>query len=98
MKKVAFIGKTDGLRRIMIIPILLLITALSTATFSCSSTQQGKVLFESKCAKCHPLDYAFGKKKSLDEWNKITETMARYSEGAITKKEAQIIAKYLANI
>jgi hypothetical protein len=34
----------------------------------------------------------------LAEWNKTTETMARYSEGSITKNEAKKIAKYLANV
>lgn len=68
------------------------------AMLSCSSGQEGKALFEAKCAKCHPLDYSFREKKNLAEWNKTTETMARYSEGFITEKEARKIAKYLANI
>jgi hypothetical protein len=33
----------------------------------------------------------------LAKWNKTTKTMARYSEGFITEKEAKKIAKYLVS-
>jgi mono/diheme cytochrome c family protein len=98
MKKIQPIRSTNGLRAIVVAPMLLIIAVFFVTTLSCSSTQQGKSLFEAKCAECHPLDYAFREKKSLAEWNKTTETMARYSEGSITKDEAKKIAKYLANV
>jgi len=80
------------------VPVLMVIAVVLTATLSCSSMQEGKTFFEAKCAKCHPLDYAFRETKNLAEWNKTTKTMVRYSEGFITEKEAKKIAKYLANI
>ena len=77
---------------------VLLVTIVLAGTCSCSSMQEGKELFEAKCAQCHPLDYSFRETKNLAEWNKTTQTMARYSEGFISEKEARKIAKYLANI
>ena len=97
MEKIGSKQRRHALKTAIIAPVLMAAVIL-TAILSCSSMQEGKTLFESKCAKCHPLEYAFREKKSLAEWNKTTETMARYSEGSITEKEAQIIAKYLANI
>ena len=76
----------------------MVIAMVLATTLSCYSKQEGKTLFEAKCAKCHPLDYSFRETKNLAEWNKITKTMARYSEGLITENEAKKIAKYLANI
>ena len=98
MKKIVHIIIPKELKAIIVTPVMLIIVLILAATLSCSSTQEGKALFEAKCAKCHPLDYAFREKKSLTEWEKTTETMARYSEGFITDKEARKIAKYLTNI
>lgn len=98
MKRIEHIRKPHVFRAVNITLALLIIAAILAATLSCSSTQEGKALFEAKCAKCHPLDYAFREKKSLTEWEKTTETMARYSEGFIADKEARKIAKYLTNI
>ena len=98
MKRIGHIQRPNGLRAIIIVPVLMVIAVVLTATLSCSSMQEGKALFEAKCVKCHPLDYSFRKTKDLAEWNKTTKTMVRYSEGFITEKEAKKIAKYLANI
>ena len=98
MKRIGHIRRPNGLRAIIIVPVLMVIALVLAATLSCSSTQEGKALFEAKCAKCHPLDDSFREKKSLTGWNKTTKTMARYSEGFITEKEAKKIAKYLASV
>ena len=74
----------------------LLIFFLSVS-FSCSSLEEGKTLFEAKCAKCHSLEDSLRETKDLVEWTKVTKAMARYSDGDISEKEAEIIAKYLAN-
>ena len=63
---------------------------------ACTSQQESKKLFEEKCIRCHSLEKSLSEKKSLAEWKRTTETMARYSDGAITKKDAEKIAKYLA--
>lgn len=98
MKNIKPGRKPNTLRAIIVATALLIIAVFFVATLSCSSTQQGKTLFETKCSECHSLDYAFREKKNLTEWNKTIETMARYSNGSITEKEARIIANYLANI
>ena len=98
MKRIEPGRKSDLLKPIIHTGALLVITVVIGITVSCSPMQEGKELFEAKCAQCHPLEYAFRETKNLAEWNKTTETMARYSEGFISKKEAQKIAKYLANI
>ena len=66
------------------------------ALSACTSVQEGKELFEGKCGRCHPLEDALSKTKNLAEWEKTTKAMVKYSDGAITEKEAKKIAKYLA--
>lgn len=63
---------------------------------ACTAQQESKALFEAKCIQCHSLEKSLSKSKSLAEWKKTIETMARYSDGAITKKDVEKIAKYLA--
>ena len=63
---------------------------------ACTSQQEGKRLFEEKCIQCHSLEKSLSESKSLAEWKRTTETMARYSDGAITKKDIDKIANYLA--
>jgi len=66
------------------------------AVTACSSMKEGKMLFEAKCGECHELEKALKETKSLAEWKKTNKAMIRYSDGAITEKDAKIIAKYLA--
>jgi len=73
----------------IIITIFLVLSA-------CTSQQESKKIFEEKCIQCHSLEKSLSENKSLAEWKRTTETMTRYSEGAITEQEADIIAKYLA--
>lgn len=63
---------------------------------ACSSQQQGKALFESKCIQCHSLEKSLKVSKSLAEWKKTTKAMVKYANGAITEQDANIISKYLA--
>lgn len=63
---------------------------------ACTSQQESKKLFEEKCIQCHSLENALSENKSLTEWKRAIETMARYSDGAISKKDVEKIAKYLA--
>jgi len=64
--------------------------------YACSGIQEGKTLFESKCAQCHKLEQSLKETKNLAEWTKITQRMAGYSNGGITGTEAEKIAEYLA--
>ena len=69
--------------------------------FSCifASTDKGKELFELKCSKCHPIERALSKTKSLSVWKITLRRMAKYSEeagGSITSEETTMIAEYLA--
>jgi nitrate/TMAO reductase-like tetraheme cytochrome c subunit len=63
---------------------------------ACTSQQESKKLLEEKCIQCHSLEKSLSKNKSLAEWKRTIETMARYSDGAISKKDIEKIAKYLA--
>ncbi len=76
--------------------IFLMLTTFLLILGACTSQQEGQRLFEEHCIQCHALEKALKVNKSLAEWEKTTETMARYSEGAIIKKDAEKIAKYLA--
>jgi len=70
------------------------------ASFSFAEANDGKALFEQKCIKCHTLERALGKTKSLAAWRRTTSRMSRYAEQAgdtITPEEAVMIAEYLAN-
>ncbi len=72
------------------------LTIFFTALYACNGIQEGKTLFESKCARCHKLELSLKETKNLAEWRNITQRMAGYSDGGITGKEAEKIAKYLA--
>lgn len=63
---------------------------------ACTSQQESKKLYEEKCIQCHSLEKSLSENKSLAEWKRVIETMARYSDGAISKKDVEKIAKYLA--
>jgi mono/diheme cytochrome c family protein len=70
---------------------------LLCAAFSASvSAQMGKELFEKKCDKCHLLERALNKTKSLEAWKRTTARMAKYAGGTISAVEADMIAEYLA--
>lgn len=71
-------------------------TFFFAALYACNGIQEGKILFESKCAQCHKLELSLKETRNLTEWRKITQRMAGYSHGGITGKEAEKIAKYLA--
>jgi nitrate/TMAO reductase-like tetraheme cytochrome c subunit len=63
---------------------------------ACTSQKESKKLYEEKCIQCHSLEKSLSENKSLAEWKRVIETMARYSDGAISKKDVEKIAKYLA--
>jgi cytochrome c5 len=73
------------------------LTVFFTALYACSSIEEGKTLFESKCAGCHKLEVSLKETRNLAEWRKITQRMVRYSDSGIAGKEAEKIAEYLAN-
>jgi cytochrome c2 len=77
--------------------IIVVIVTIIIALAACSSNQEGKELFELKCAECHLLEKSLKANKDLAQWGKTTRTMVKYSDGAITEKEAKKIAAYLAN-
>ncbi len=69
---------------------------MAMALAACSSNQEGKALFEKKCVECHLLEKSLNTNKDLAQWERTTKAMAKYSNGAITEKEAKKIARYLA--
>jgi len=73
-----------------------ILTTIFLVLSACTSQQEGKRLFEEKCIQCHSLEKSLSENKSLVEWKRTIETMARYSDGAISKKDVEKITKYLA--
>jgi mono/diheme cytochrome c family protein len=79
------------------ITLIVLVIFLSSFTFV--SADEGKELFKLKCSKCHTLERALSKTKSLSAWKRTSRRMARYSEqagGSIASAETTMIAEYLA--
>jgi cytochrome c2 len=76
--------------------LFIVLTIFFAILSACNSIQEGKTLFESKCAQCHKLELSLKKTRNPAEWRKITQRMAGYSNGGITDKEAEKIAEYLA--
>lgn len=76
--------------------MLFIVVASLFVLSACSSSEQGKALFETKCMQCHSLEKSLNAHKSLEEWKKTTAAMVRYANGAITQQEAETIAEYLA--
>jgi len=76
--------------------VFTVLTMFFAALYACSGIQEGKTLFESKCARCHKLEVSLKETRNPAEWTKITQRMAGYSDGGITVKEAEKIAEYLA--
>jgi mono/diheme cytochrome c family protein len=79
--------------------ILSVLLIIFSSSFASASLEEGKNLFEEKCIKCHTLERALNKTKSLSAWKRTTSRMARYSEQAgdsITAAETLLIADYLA--
>ena len=77
----------------------LIVLILFLLSFTFASADEGKELFELKCSKCHTLERALSKTKSLSAWKRTTRRMAKYSEkagGKITSAETTMIAEYLA--
>ena len=71
--------------------IVVFITSLARAY-----AEDGELIFQKKCNKCHSLDRALTKSKDLRSWKKTTLRMSKYSGGAITEEEAEEVAEYLA--
>jgi mono/diheme cytochrome c family protein len=77
--------------------LIVLIFFLLSFTFA--SADEAKELFKLKCSKCHTLDRALSKTKSLSAWKRTSRRMAKYSEqagGSITSAETTMISEYLA--
>jgi hypothetical protein len=79
--------------------IICLAILIITSPIGFAAENEGKALFEQKCIKCHTLERALGKTKSLAAWRRTTSRMSRYAEQAgstITPEDAVKIAEYLA--
>lgn len=70
--------------------------AVLIASFGFASANEGKALFEEKCANCHSLERSLRKKKSLAAWKRTIKRMARYAEGLLDEPEIEKIAQHLA--
>ncbi len=70
-----------------------------SSSFASASLEEGEILFKTKCIKCHTLERALSKTKSLSAWKRTTRRMAKYSGQAgeiIASSEVKMIAEYLA--
>ena len=76
---------------------LVVLTTLFIVSFASASEQEGKILFEKMCDKCHALERPLSKSKGLEAWKRTTMRMSSYSGGAITDVDAEKIALYLAS-
>ncbi len=77
---------------------LLVLAVIFTASVVSAANQDGKELFENRCIKCHLLERALNKTKSLEAWERTITRMAKYSGGVITDSEVIVIAGYLAGM
>ena len=75
---------------------LLFSVACFCVSVATASAEEGKMLFESKCSKCHGLERALSQSKDLEAWARTTLRMSQYSYGMITEREAEEISVYLA--
>ncbi len=75
--------------------LVFVLTSILLIFYACSSAQENKALFEEKCSQCHSLEKSLSARKNLPEWKRTVEAMMRYADGAITKKDAEKIVKYL---
>ncbi|MFC1745893.1 multiheme c-type cytochrome [Candidatus Riflebacteria bacterium] len=62
-----------------------------------ASVPDGKKIFEEKCGSCHSLARSLRKVKDLDGWKRTSFRMIRYDKEVLNRKEAEIVAEYLAN-
>ncbi|MEE8431046.1 MAG: hypothetical protein V3S16_07355, partial [Candidatus Desulfatibia sp.] len=58
---------------------LVIFIVFFTASVAFASIKEDKKLFETKCVKCHLLERALRKTKSLKAWKRTGKRMARYS-------------------
>jgi len=66
------------------------------ACFGVASANEGKALFEEKCANCHSLERSLKKKKKLAGWKRTVKRMARYDDGLLDEQGINKVAQYLA--
>ena len=76
---------------------LFIVIAVFTASVAFASVPDGKALFEKMCGNCHSLERSLRKNKSLKAWKRTAKRMIRYDTRKLNKKEAEIIAVYLAD-
>jgi mono/diheme cytochrome c family protein len=57
----------------------------------------GKKMFEEKCSKCHMLERAHGKKKSMEEWKATVDKMRTKNHDLFTDEEVSEIIWYLGS-
>lgn len=86
----------DPFMKKVALSLFIIAIALLFSVAYAEMTEEGKVIFETKCSKCHPLDRALSKQKDLGSWKKTTLRMSKYSAGVITEEEAGKVAEYLA--
>jgi hypothetical protein len=65
--------------------------------FSTEDLLRVKLLFETKCSRCHPLDLPLRRAKTLEGWRRTVGAMRKRGV-ELTDEEAEKIARYLASI
>ncbi len=61
--------------------------------------KSAKLIFESRCSICHPLEWTLERKKTKEGWRDTVERMRKKTAGnIISKEDADIIVEYLFRI
>ncbi|MFH1092736.1 MAG: hypothetical protein V1739_01115 [Candidatus Omnitrophota bacterium] len=67
----------------------------ASAYLQTENQEEGKIKFENKCSKCHPLSVPLSKNKDLTQWKATALRMSQKQNSEIGPEEAGIIAEYL---
>jgi len=79
--------------------VFLLFIFLFVAKAYAFDEKSAKIIFESRCSICHPLEWALERKKTKKGWRETVERMRQKTAGnIISKEDTDIIVEYLFRI